>query len=628
MKIYPNKSNVSITKEVNLITDVPLSFIDTNSSDYLYKSTSTELLKTELKKEVLPYDRLDSKEFICLFNSDGSQIDYEKVSMNFVREGNTYVYMPYGSRIFSPRTFEYSVIAKKIMIYKSNMPYNIKALSINNNGLSHKLMPIFGDAPKRLIAPSNILVNNGDLSIDGLSSVSIKDADIAFISLKNHETAIEEDMYMEGETYESPFDKSVYINEFNANIMGLYTDDSLILEGDDKLGDDSLIHFVKLKESKEFVMRNLDIYSNAKISTDRVFTVPQGTANIKYLNPFGDSKHTPILIEEHVGKGFMIYASETIISDVKSNSKIIYETIIKVFLKGYLATGLLEEWIADKMPDFVAVNKKLTKKDKFVSSLELHKIFGLGVDDVTPFTINIDKERFPFVEFTGMHQNYLTFKKNIAGDNKIYADPIKPDGAISIYTQRNNIIYYDKFIYMINNNVEEKFRLERKEDVITINLQPYKNSTLAVYIPEIKEPLSIPLVTIEGNQEIHLKEETFYLTAKSNNSASFFEVINIKNYTPDKGNILSTISINQKGTKKIIYDMRQRGGGLKADSKDNHDCFDIGHVHGRQYRKAGSIIITLPAYLKEHKKLVLNIVEQYTLAGDCPIILFEEDHNV
>lgn len=628
MKIYPNKSNVSVTKEVNLITDVPLSFIDTNSSDYLFKFSTTELLKTEVKKEVLPYDRIDSKEFICLFNSDGTQIEYETLSKNFVREGNAYVYIPYGSKIFSPRTFEYSVIAKKIMVYKSNMPYNIKALSINNNGLSHKLMPIFGDAPKRLVSPSNVLVNNGDLSIDSLSSVSIKDADIAFISLKNHTTAIEEDMYMPGETYEAPFDKSVYIDGFNANIMGLYTDDSLVPEDDDILADNSVIHFVKLKEAKEYNMTILDIYNTVKYTTDKVFTVPQGTSKVKYINPFGDTTSTPILIEEHVGKGFMIYVSQDIINNIKSNSKVIYEAIIKVYLKGYLATGLLEEWITDKMPDFVAVNKKLTKKDKFVSSLELHKIFGLGENDVTPYTINIDKTRFPFVEFTGMHQNYLTFKKNTEGDNKIYADPVKPDGSISIYTQRNNIIYYDKFIYHIDNNIEEKIQLERRNDEIIINLHPYKNSSLAIYIPEIKEPLAIPLVTIEGNQEVHLKEENFYLIAKSNNSTSFFEVINVNKYTPDKGNILSTISINQKGTKKIIYDMRQRGGGLKAESEDNHDCFDIGHVYGRQYRKAGSIIITLPSYLKEHKELVLNIVEQYTLAGDCPIILFEEDYNV
>lgn len=628
MKIYPHKSNISVTKEVNLITDIPLSFIDTNSSDYSFKASAAEALKSEIKKEVLPYDRIDNKEFICLFNSNGSQIDYNTLSKNFIREGNRYVYMPYGSKIFSPRTFEYSVIAKKIMNYKSNMPYNIKALSINNNGLSHKLMPIFGDAPSRLIAPSNVLVNNGDLSIDSLSSVSIKDADIAFILLKSHDIAIEEDMYTPGETYEAPFDKNIYIDGFNANIMGIYTDYSLIEENSDLLGDTSTIHFVKLKKVKEFNMTNLDIYNSVKYSTNKVFTVPQGTSKIKYINPFGNSIHTPILIEEHVGKGFMIYVSEDIIKNIKYNSKAVYETMIKVYLKGYLATGTLEEWIADKMPDFIAINKKLTKRDKFVSSLELHKIFGLGENDVTPFTINIDKDRFPFVEFTGMHQNYLTFKKNIDGDNKIYADPIKPDGAISIYTQRNNIIYYDKFIYHIDNNIEEKIQLERKGDEIIINLHPYKNSSLAIYIPKIKEPLTIPLISNEGNQEIHLKEETFYLIAKSNNSASFFEVVNAKEYTSDKGNILSTISINQKGTKKIIYDMRQRGGGLKKDTKDNYDCFDIGHIYGKQYRKAGSIIITLPSYLKEHKEMVFNIVEQYTLAGDCPIILFEEDYNV
>ena len=88
-----------------------------------------------------------------------------------------------------------------------------------------------------------------------------------------------------------------------------------------------------------------------------------------------------------------------------------------------------------------------------------------------------------------------------------------------------------------------------------------------------------------------------------------------------------TINISQdkENTKNNILDMRIRGGGLLEDEKDNFDCFDIGNIYGRPYRKGGALIITLPKYLEEYKDIVMNIVKQYMLADDYPIIIFEEE---
>ena len=69
--------------------------------------------------------------------------------------------------------------------------------------------------------------------------------------------------------------------------------------------------------------------------------------------------------------------------------------------------------------------------------------------------------------------------------------------------------------------------------------------------------------------------------------------------------------------------MRQRGGGLPETYKDNYNCFDIGNINGRPYRKGNTLIITLPKYLEQYKDIIMDTVKQYCIAEDYPILLFE-----
>ena len=88
---------------------------------------------------------------------------------------------------------------------------------------------------------------------------------------------------------------------------------------------------------------------------------------------------------------------------------------------------------------------------------------------------------------------------------------------------------------------------------------------------------------------------------------------------------MATIQIRKDKKETLIYDMRQRGGGLPESEKDNYNCFDIGHIFGRPYRKGGTLIITLPSKLKEYKDTIEETVKQYCVAEEYPIILFEEE---
>ena len=89
-----------------------------------------------------------------------------------------------------------------------------------------------------------------------------------------------------------------------------------------------------------------------------------------------------------------------------------------------------------------------------------------------------------------------------------------------------------------------------------------------------------------------------------------------------KNNTITSLD-SEKNT-NTVFDMRVRGGGLPESEPDNFDCFDIGHVNGRPYRKGGSVIITLPKRLEKYKDIIEDTINQYKTAQVYPIIIFKE----
>lgn len=632
MKIYPNKSILAVTKEVNPATDIPLSYIDTNAISYNINTIIDEKYKIKEKKEILPYDRL-SNNSICLFDKKENQIDQEELLKNFQREGKEYMYIPYGSQTFNPQIFKYNVIAKKTIKYSSNMAYNIKLLIANNPELANRFMPICGDAPSRLIAPGNVLINNGDLAMSSLTEGNIKDADFTMMLFKNNKTIIEYNPF--DNIYEEVnFNVNSLIDTFDINVIAAYKEDSAIKdwEEDEVTQEPELLilnnNIVELRISKEpinYIVTNPKVYNKVNYTSNLYFNVPNNTSTIIYHNLFNTKNQSPILIEEHIGKGFIIYVTEGLIESAIKNSNIIYESILKVFFNAYQKTDTLEEWITDKVPDYIVSNKKLIKKDKFISNVELHKMFGVGSNEIMPHEVQIDAVLYPFVKFTGMSKNYLTFEKDISEDNKKYSDPIKPEGSLAIYTQKQNIMYFNDFVYSINDSIEDCIKVDRVNDSIIVNLKTFKHSNSGIYVKYNPEPIIIPLIKVINNKEEQIQNADFYLICKELETASYFEVVISTEYKKDMGNILATIQIRQNSSDKIIYDMRQRGGGLPLTEKDNYECFDIGHINGRPYRKASTLIITLPKSLETHKELILETIKQYSVAEDYPIIIFKED---
>ena len=487
------------------------------------------------------------------------------------------------------------------------MQYNIN-VAVSNETLSNVLMPIFGDAPTKGLAPSNILINNGSMSYSDLVSSSTKNKDILF-NIKNNLDNNDE--------IEKPFETKTNVFNFVMEIAAEdYTEQTFINK--DK------VEMYMSSEYRDFSIKKPAIYNQVDLNSNMFFNVPKDKEGIKYHNIF-NSDVTPILLEEHEGKGFVIYAINSLTHNIAKFSKIMYEVMFYVYAKSYVKTMQYREWIADKMPDYIVVNNKLTKKERFVSQLELHKMFGLNKYEVTPYEIEIDEDVYPFVKFTGLFDDYLIFEKDISEENKKYQDPANERNAISIFTSRQNIVYFDEFFYKIDDSLDENINVERLNNSIRVTIKPYRHSTSGIYIKTMTS-LDIPLYYKDSmNNNIQITNADYYIVCKQNESASYIEHVDVTHYTTSDGLILATIQIRQDETKTLVYDMRQRGGGLPESEKDNYNCFDIGHIYGRPYRKGGSMVITLPKRFEKHKDIIEQTVKQYCAAEEYPIILFREE---
>jgi hypothetical protein len=102
-------------------------------------------------------------------------------------------------------------------------------------------------------------------------------------------------------------------------------------------------------------------------------------------------------------------------------------------------------------------------------------------------------------------------------------------------------------------------------------------------------------------------------------------LIDKKTYSETDGIIIAEVQISLSENKSMVYDMRQRGGGL-PESMDppSFSLLDIGNIYGMSYRKAGTLIITLPKKLQPFDDIITAAVKKHMVGEELPIILFED----
>ena len=615
MKIYPSKHQILQVDAVNLNTDIPLGYIDTNSKEY--SLTITSMLKSDGINPIVPYTIFDTYN-MCFFkpmysnnisnSSDFYKIDHQSIIQRVNEQ--QYQYIPLNSMIFEPETFNYEVIVKKNLKFEMTRTYNIKVNCIdalNTNFLSKELIKIFGDAPSRGISPSNIWINNKDLSINSLANNYYNKLDFIFIDSKDGKTYdrydIDTDMY--GSFMD--INKEYLSNQTNVwmcveNFPIELTDNNISIQSP------TLYNNIAI---------NTKSFDNQRV-TKTTFVVDDENSEEVIMHTLFKDKSCAI-IKEYKNKGFVIYTPKNFFENLNQNVSLFYEILFYVYKNTYLKSDEINQWIADNIPDYIVTNNTLTTIDKFSTKKTLYELFNLPKGEVQFSKINIDKEN---IQMTGEFNSYLLFKKLYTGEFSKYADPIKTrDTMISIYTPQKRIIYFDEFIYTIQDNVLNKINYIRENNGYRIQLKDFKNSYYNININNEKiNDIIIPLTVTKNYVTTPINNSNFYLCCKEN----LLNYCLTEDYTEDKGVIIAQINISKTNNETKVYDMRRRGGGLPIEEEDDYNLLDIGNIYGLAYRKAGTVVITLPTKLKVYDEIIKKLIKKHIVAEKLFVIIYED----
>lgn len=672
MKIYQGTHNIMQTESIDLNTDIPLAYINTQNEQYNISTLAVPNFDTTKKERVIPYEVFDSIN-VKLYDEGGAA-----VNSGLQRSGDKYVYVPSNAVTFEPQKFSYSIVGRKIMRYKSSNAYDIAVGCVDfsdNLDYSKKLMTMFGDAPTRKIAPQNIFVNHGDLSLQPLLNGSITEKQFVFI--ESFDGIHYKDYWISGSEYNMnsnvEYEGKRYLcisahtaASFQSDIskwaeVKLYTSGTLYSINDYTEYKGDVYRCITVHNAGEFVStywNKIDVsgtlipfndfinnhtnvwmsvngnsrYNIVPVSSIRNLKSPQvyeskpypvkyyfdsvtkTTTDYNVIQLFSEDVGN-VLIQEYNKKAFVIETHKSFLNEIADNSKLFYEILSYVYFNMYVKTAPINEWITDVVPDYIAVNGALIKKDNFSNNIDLAKLFYLEPGDVILADIIIDSEN---ITYTNATDYSITFKKSITENHQKYADPVKPVNTLAVFTPRQNMMYFDKFVYKIIDAVPSKIAIKQQDGKYMIVNEAIKNSLFGIEVQA--GSLDIVLTKTVNYEQVSIENVIMNLCCKEN----ILSLVEEDNYTADKGIIIMKVVVRKTIEDVEVIDMRQRGGGLQESKEDDYSLLDIGSINGRAYRTAGVVVITLPKRLEQHKDLILKALEKHMIAEEYPILLFEE----
>ena len=613
MKIYPSNHKIKpiYNERIDSDLNIPLAYINTETTKYkISKSVSIEYNK-ESMEELIPgrtFDDLNMK----IFNKFKEEVDINDL---LIRDGNKYVYRPKKSTSFVPQTFLYQATIKRSLEYSSSKSYNINALCVDDPDsldLSQRLASVLINPSDRNLLPSNISINKNIQHISAMTSGEFKDCDFLFIESPN------------GIYYDDTENPTKIDFE---SILKTHTNIWLSVDALDKY------EIVDYGVDGHFELADSIVLNNKKVSTrrnfdfDRIIEVPN-----EYVHNLFTTSQAPILIEERVGQGYIIYSTNEIMKNPSKYASLIYEVMAYVYFNSYQSTDKIKEWITDELPDYQIENNKLKKKLNFSSSTNLYNYFKLKSSELNLYNVVITDDpgsaRYykenditnssSNIVFDGEKNGYLMFKKDQSKTKFTLKDPEKPFGWKSIYTG-SEIIYIDNIYYLIEESLADKIFTEEIEDNLKVTIAPFKKSLKNIN-QTMPLNINISFFKSEDNNIIRIRSSNYYFYVK-NNKIDFCDEYDWKE---DLGELMFNIKIEQTNDSTTIFDMRQLGGGLPEDMPDDYDLLDIGHVNGRPYRKAGTVIITMPTIYEKYEEDILDAVKKYISADELPIIIFKD----
>ena len=620
MKIYPSTHEIkSVTdSHVDLDLNIPLAYIELDYSKYDIDKEVRDIANKDIKKEVIYNQEFDSAD-IKLFNKYNEAVNMDNL---LTRVGNKYYYRPKETISFRPQTFNYVATVKKQLDYKISKEYNLNIACIDDPDsldLSDRMAVGFSSPNERNLIPPNITINNNRKDAQSFTNMTNSECDFLFIEsseglyyddVMDDRVKIDKDMFLNKNT-------SIWITaDYNRN----YPHEST--------------------ESKElYLLKHPMLNSKVEIGSRYYFdinTLPYNPS-IKYHNVFAGNR-APILIIEHLGRGFEIVSHSDVLNNIQEYLQLIYEILMYCYLQSYKSTSELNQWISNEVPDYQIESGSLVKKKYFTSDINIFNYFGLKSSEMTLYSVNIshDPENYNMPEtydptvdlfdyttainFVGVSNGRLMFEKNMSGSSPYNTEPEKPLGWISIYNGES-ILYLKELHYTIETNLTDKIFTSVNEDSLEVKVLAFKSTSFGLDTQKPFDTL-IPFIKTEVNKIERIREAdyTFYINKENQNIGFVFK----EDFEDSLGIALFDIKIYQTADALNITDMRQLGGGLKEECVDNYNLMDIGHINGRPYRPAGTIVITLPKKLEKHNTLIEKAIKKYIGASEVPVIFYED----
>lgn len=639
MKIYPSKHRIKQVAGSNIDRDitVPLAYVNNENTTYKISRKVNDAFSVTTKKEVLPNQKLDN-ENVLLFDEYGNPADSSTV-INRIDEN--YYYYPNNMIEFTPLQFSYKVTAKKEYSYSISKKFNMNITCLDDmermyfiNRISKILM-----APsKKNGLPNNITINKDSTNLESFKYVDYDNTD--FIILESIDGLNYN--FVPDEIYADEEDKTqlgvgqtiAYNTFFEANInTWIVADEHYKYPITHGFGCDVVLKSPMVSKTKKFHVKD---YYNINDPAFKGLTIH---------NLF-ENDICPILLIEHANQAFEILCSAEIFAEENINSykTLIYEVLMYVYCNSYRTSKYVNEYITYSLPDYEVKSNQLNKKTSFVSNKNLNDLLRISSGNFTICNIDIVDNNESLatpnddlintvdgITCRGISNNRLVFHLNNNPDyvaTSVYQEPQKPTGWKSIY-YNGKIYYLEQIHYLMETNVgknqdeENKlFLIENGVDLI-VRLYPFKSSKYGLNITkDIRLVIPFIKTTVRGVERVKNESYTVFIDLKSKTLDFCYE----SEYQESEDKVyIAIVTIEEVKSDQYLTDMRLKGGGLPEDMPDNFNLLDIGHIYGRPYRQANTLVITLPKKYEPYKKEILDIVEKYKVAEDYTILFFEDE---
>ena len=613
MKIYPSKHKIKSipASKVDTSLNVPLAYIDIDHTKYKISKIVDSNFLTSKKNILYPGQAFDNKDF-KIFNKTEEEVT-NKDNL-FYYNGNQYIFYPNNTIKFTPKNFMWKATVKRDFTYSISNTYNINIGCKYNDDLNQKLISAFMSTSNRnLLVHSNIKINNNDTNYSTFTSA--KEEDLDFVFIKSHNCK----HYDTNQTVEIDIDSLL---NTHTNIW-FGCEDAVSINKSFKM----------LMASSPTIFKISNPIMTKKCSVESSYYFDLSTINtqvgIKVHNIF-DTDLVPALILEYENLGFIIITSYTVLDDPLKYEDLMYEIMMYVYTKTYESTEYINDWVTYKLPDYEISNGVYSIKSGFVSKSSIVSLLNLtdNYNLVNMDIVNVDKNNSPSLEKNnsivciGQNGGRPIFATNSVMSD--YTEPDKPEGWKSVYYD-GSIYYIEKFYYLIEENITDKIIMAEKDNSLIVKIYNFKSSKFNIN-KKIDTTIEISYIKTDGDlvQRIKEAEYTFYYI-KDQDKIDFCYV---EDYNNDENKYrLFNVLIEQTEDSIKVYDIRQLGGGLDENEPDDFELLDIGHINGRPYRSAGTLVLTMPSKYESHNEYIQNVIEKYKVAEDYVAIFYKDEED-